>query len=423
MQNPLFRAYAEGYVQIYEEFTDQVRQTGLPFDPEGYEAEIATRRDALRAKGAIFRNNGHSIYAGRISPACVACQKGVGSATFYTSLKCHRNCFYCFNPNQEDYSLQTQTQRDPAAELRELSDQGFQVSHLALTGGEPLLYPKEACGFFATARERFPGAHTRLYTAGDHVNRDLLRRLRDAGLTEIRFSVRAHDGAHGRRHTYDRIALAKEYIPAVMVETPVLPGTIDIMKEMLLELDHMHVFGANLLEFCFPFHNAEAFRKRGYLVKHRPYETLYDYWYAGGLPVSRSELDCLELLEFTLDKGLGIGVHYCSLENKHTGQVYLQNWGQSVPPTAAFSERDYFFKVAKVFGDDVSLVQAALDGAGEPYAGYLEFHPALIERLRGMNLEVGIGTCVVEHRPEGQVLRELKIGLTRPELFDPAVDL
>ncbi len=402
---------------------EQVRQLGLEFDPRDCAAETAALRSSLGRKGATFRNNGHSIHVGRISSACVACQKGVGSATFYTSLKCHRSCFYCFNPNQEDFDLHSHAKRDVSAELRSMHDQGFRVSHLALTGGEPLLYPEEAAAFFRTARERFPGAHTRLYTAGDHINRDLLRQLKEAGLAEIRFSVRAHDGAHGRRHTYDRIAMAREYIPAVMVETPVLPGTLDVMKEMLLELERLQVFGVNLLEFCFPLNNVEAFRKRGYLLKRRPYETLYDYWYAGGLPISWSELECLQLLEFALDQGLGLGVHYCSLENKHTGQIYQQNWGQPVPETAWFSERDYFYKVAKVFGADIAPVQAALGGQGQERDGYLEFHPALIERLKGLDVEVGICAFVVEGRPEGRVTRELKIGLTTPATFDPAADL
>lgn len=38
-------------------------------------------------------------------------------------------------------------------------------------------------------------------------------------------------------------------------------------------------------------------------------------------------------------------------------------------------------------------------------------------------MEVGICTCVVEHRAEGTVLRELKVGLTTPGTFDVAADL
>ena len=429
VKNPQLRAYAEGYAEIYDEFAEAVKGYGLDFDPVSYEAEVAARRASLRARGAIFRNNDHSIYTGRISPACEACQKGIGSLTFYVSLKCHRKCFYCFNHNQEDYQLHTETKRDVVAELDQFASSGLGLSHVALTGGEPLLYPEDATGFFAAAREKFPGVHTRLYTSGDQIDREMLSQLQASGLQEIRFSVRAHDGEKGRRHTYERIALAREYIPQVMVETPVLPGTQEIMKEMLRELDRLGAFGINLLEFCFPLFNADEYQSRGYQVKQHPYETLYDYWYAGGLPVSRSELECLELMEWAMDEGLGIGIHYCSLENKHTGQIYQQDWGQKLSPVAHFSERDYFYKSAKVFGKDVLPVYKALSKAGrrdfvvDEERGFIEFNPMNLGRLKALDVEVGICTQVVEHREDGMVLRELKVGLTTPQTFEPEHDL
>ncbi|HEY3365473.1 MAG TPA: radical SAM protein [Symbiobacteriaceae bacterium] len=433
IRNRDLRAYAEVYAEIYDQFADTVRQTGIEFDPDDEAAKATARRDGLRdvlrAKGAGFRNNGHSIHTGPISPACEACAQGMGSATFYTSLRCHRSCFYCFNPNQEDYDQYNRVKRDVAAELVEMAAGGYQVGHLALTGGEPLLFPEEAVAFFRTAREQFPAVHTRLYTSGDHVDRELLARFQAAGLDEIRFSVRAHDSAAARRHTYERIALAREFVPAVMVETPVLPGTLDIMKEMLRELERLQVFGVNLLEFGFPFHNAEEFRRRGYKVKNRPYETLYDYWYAGGLPVAGSELDCLALLAYMLDEGMGISGHYCSLENKHTGQVFQQSWGAELPEVAYASERDYFWKSAKVFGADVTKVQKVFGRAGyrryvvNQAHRYLEFHPSRVADLKELDVEVGICTYVVERRPEGSVLRELKVGLTTPQTFDPGLDL
>ncbi|MDF2626947.1 MAG: radical family protein [Symbiobacteriaceae bacterium] len=427
VKNEQLRAHAETYVEIYEEFLEAVKGYGLDFDPVSCEAEVAARRQSLRAKGAIFRNNDHSIYTGRISPACEACQKGVGSLTFYVSLKCHRKCFYCFNHNQEDYQLHTETKRDVVAEVDEFAATGLGLSHVALTGGEPLLYPQETMDFFAAAGQRFPGVHTRLYTSGDQIDREMLSRLKESGLQEIRFSVRAHDGEKGRRHTYERIALAREYIPQVMVEMPVLPGTQEIMKEVLRELDRLGVFGINLLEFCYPLFNADEYQARGYQVKQQPYATLYDYWYAGGLPVSRSELECLELMEWALDEGLCIGIHYCSLENKHTGQIFQQNYGQKLSPVVHFSERDYFYKTAKVFGKDVMPVYKALSKAGRGgyvvSEGFIEFNPLFIGRLKDLDVEVGICTQVAEQREDGLVLRELKVGVTTPRTFEPDRDL
>ena len=148
------------------------------------------------------------------------------------------------------------------------------------------------------AQSNFPETYTRLYTCGDHIDAKILESLKDAGLQEIRFSIRMHDFEKGQRSIFDRIALAKDFIPYVMVEMPVLPDTLEEMKEILTELDRLGLFSINLLELCYPLANADVYREKGYKVKNRPFHVLYDYWYAGGVPVSRSELVCLDLLAF-----------------------------------------------------------------------------------------------------------------------------
>jgi len=75
------------------------------------------------------------------------------------------------------------------------------------------------------------------------------------------------------------------------------------------------IFGINLLEFCFPWNNVDVYRQHGYKIKARPHRVLYNYWYAGGLPIAGSETVCLDLVDFALQQGLKFGVHYCSLEN------------------------------------------------------------------------------------------------------------
>ena len=83
-----------------------------------------------------------------------------------------------------------------------------------------------------------------------------------------------------------------------------------------------------------PYNNAPEFARRGLQLRWPPYQTLYNFWYAGGLPVAGSELECLRLLEFAAQQDLRLGVHYCSLENKNTGQVWQQNHGSpaQTPP-------------------------------------------------------------------------------------------
>ncbi len=147
---------------------------------------------------------------------------------------------------------------------------------------------------------------------------------------------------------------------------------------------------------------------------------------AGGLPVAGSEPVCLALVAFALEAGLQLGVHYCSLENKHTGQVFRQNASQPLPATYAFSERDYFWKTVKAYGADISRVRRALRGqpAGLRRASddgtCLELHPSQVAALRaaGLDVELGLSFNILEARADGQYLRELKLALIRPATFD-----
>jgi pyruvate formate-lyase activating enzyme-like uncharacterized protein len=429
IRNPVLREYANIYIRIYQEFMDQVRGMGLEIEAEDPSSLVSQKMAELRKKGAVLRNSDKSIYANRISPSCVACQTGIGSSTFFISLKCHRDCFFCFNPNQENYEYYLGHRRDLVAELDELRKTNPRMSHLALTGGEPLLYKEETYRFFEHARRLYPNAHTRLYTSGDHIDRPTLEALQKSGLKEIRFSIRMQDLAKGHRNTLDNIALSREYVPNVMVEMPVLPDTVAEMKDVLVELDRMQIFGINLLEFCFPLNNVETYRKMGYKIKARPFRVLYDYWYAGGLPIAGSELACLDLMAFALDTGLKLGLHYCSLENKHTGQVHRQNSEMSLPKHMYFSQKDYFLKTAKVFGDDIPPVQQSLEKAG--YRDYLvnerqqslEFHVSQISALKKLDIEVGVCTSVVEMRGDEPVLRELKVDITTPQSFRLSKDV
>jgi len=429
IKNPRLAAHAALYHQIERDFFARVRELGIAIDSHDDRAEVAAKIARVVSMGATRRNDDKSIVVNHISPSCAACQTGLGAATFFISLKCHRSCFFCFNPNQENYDAFQTQQRDWRGELAEIHASGARLEHIALTGGEPLLHRDETVAFFNYAHEKFPHAYKRLYTSGDHLDGELLTALQHARLDEIRFSIRLYDSEQARRHTYDRVALAKRFVPNVMVEMPVLPGALDEMKQVLVRLDELGVFGINLLEFCFPLNNADVYRDQGYRIKARPFRVLYDYGYAGGLPVAQSELDCLDLVEFALAQKLKLGVHYCSLENKHTGELYQRHYEQPIPAHLYFSPRDYFLKSAKVFGKDLKPVLAIFEQTG--YRGwqrnrdryYLEFHVSQIPALKELAVEIGVSTSVLEARPDGDVIRDKKLDLTTPQTFDLANDL
>ena len=429
IQNVVFREYAQRYVQIYADFMAQISQFGVDLEDRSSGEEYCRRVERLCEMGATLRNDDKSVVINQLSPSCEACRTGEDSATFFISLRCHRNCYYCFNPNQENYEYFLDHKRNVVAELEEYAAHGVALKHIALTGGEPLLQPDEAIRFFEKARRLFPEAQTRLYTSGDHLTEAMCQALKAAGLDEIRISLRLHDADKALEYTFKQLALAKSFIPRVMVEMPVLPGSFDEMKAALVRLDEIGIFGINLLEFCFPYTQPEIFRQNGFKLKVRPFRVLYDYWYAGGLPVAGSEQVCLEMVEFAMRERLRIGVHYCSLENKHSGQIFQQNTNQKIAKSATLSRKDFFIKTAKVFGEDIARVKPLLyKGRGVSFDldkvhNVLAFHPEHIALLKSLDVQIGISTNVMETRQDGAYLRELVVDLTTPQTFDYVQDI
>ncbi|MDQ0155411.1 radical SAM protein [Robertmurraya andreesenii] len=422
IKNKVFQQYAQIYTNIERRTIEHIETFGLPFEVKALDSEKELKLRKLENAGATIRNNKKSVVTGRISSACEACQTGTGSYTTYTSLKCHRSCYFCFNPNQDDYTFYKNQQKDIKKELLELVNSGVKLKHLALTGGEPLLFKDETVEFFETANDLIPEAYTRLYTTGDLLDEELLEKLQKSGLDEIRFSIKMDDSYKRINFTLGRIELAKKYIPNIMVEMPVIPGTLNEMKVLLLKLDKIDIFGINLLEFCFPLGNAEAFKERGFQLKYPPYEMYYNYWYAGGLAVAESEKECLELVEFALKENLNLGVHYCSLENKHTGQVYQQNYGGALDRTYTFSDIDYFFKTAKVFGTERKKVKLLLEKNEIHYTendqyDFIQFSIHAIKHLRNKNIEIAISSNVAEREDGEQLIREIGLDWTTPDLF------
>lgn len=423
IKNQTFSNYAHLFTNIEENTMRSIQSFGLPFERESKSVQRKDKLDKLRAREAIVRNNDKSIYTNRISSACEACQTGTGSYTSFISLKCHRDCYFCFNKNQEDYTFYSNHEKDANEELAYLIDSGYELKHLALTGGEPLLHKDETISFFKLAQKISPHTFTRLYTAGDLLTEEVLKQLQATGLDEIRISIKMEDPLRRRKRVLDKVELAQKYIPQVLVEMPVIPGTLEGMKQLLLDLDNLGIFGINLLEFCFPLVNSQSFTEEGFTLKDPPYDVYYNYWYAGGLAVADSEDLCLDLLEFALDEKLELGVHYCSLENKFTGQIYQQNHDQVMNHTYHFSSRDYFYKTAKAFGCDKEVVQTQLEGVGIPYTldeehNFIQFPIHAIKLLRAKDIELAIVSNVVDKRMDENVIQEVSLDWTTSTLFE-----
>jgi len=377
----------------------------------------------LERCNVISRNKGRSLYVNYISPACLDCTTGEYSQTYFYTLKCNYNCYFCSNRNQMNYDEHVMHINNALEELK-LTANHRTLKSVALTGGEPLLFPEKCYDFFSYTKKHIPLAHTRLYTNGSFLDEKVLERLKISGLNELRVSVKLDDALQYNNDIIEKVRLAVQYIPAVMIEMPVIPGSLDNMKELLLDLEKYGIKGINILEFLYPWHSSEEYIKRGFSIKATPYNVIYGYEYAGGLPVEGSELECLDLLLFALERELSLGVHYCSLENKLLSQIYFQNRSSELLPHEYMSVNDFFIKTAKVYDQEVSRAKKILgehkhnDYIENEELGYIEFHPKYV-KLIPRGVPVGISYNIVEFDPDSgeSYMRELKIDLTYPEMF------
>ncbi len=414
---PTLAAWLSEYDAIQREYIDSLAGFGVDFASR--DADLPQRQallKQLRSQGARFRNGGASISTGPLSSACVACADDPGSRTFYLSLACNRDCYFCFNKNQVNYEADRLLKKNWRQEVDEFLEGAVPVTHVALTGGEPLLHVQEALAFFAHVHEAAPQAHLRLYSDGDFLDEGLARQLADAGLQELRLSVKP-DEPGAFEEAIRRLAMAKQFIPDVMVEMPVAPDMLEEMKGLLLGMNAIGAFGINLLEFGYPMGDWAPFAARGYQIANPPFAIPYEYSYAGGLPVAGSEQACLQLLDWAMDQGLEMGIHYCSLENKNRMQMHQQNTQARLDGALwLFDDEDFFWKTAKVFDGDMAVTKQLLKAAGVPYQEdpdeeSLQFHPRHLPLVAGAGTLPAISFNVLENYPEGIAVRELALRL------------
>lgn len=417
-ENEPLRAALRHYDEVRDTYLRALGEHGVEFAPAGSsDAEIARLRGELEKRGAQFRNAGASIRMGWISKACIECTGNKGSETFSTTFKCHRDCYFCFNHNQADYDkffregCPWEEGLDRAAKTYE---NGLAV--IGLTGGEPLLSFEDSIRFLNRARELFPEAHKRMYTSGDLLTEDMARRLRDADLQEIRFSVKDFDPERVQERVLDAMRLAKRYIPDVMVEMPIIPGTEARMKELLASFEEIGIRGINMLEFCFPFHSWDEFARRGLSVRNPPFDVMYDYGYSGGLPIAGSEELALSLMIWAHDQGFSFGMHYCSLDNKHRSEMRQRNERAAhAHPCFTFDEGDFFLKAGKVFGPDREVARPVLATAGctamidSDEEDSTTFPVRYLNYLRGVNVTPAVAFAVLESDENGSYIQELDL--------------
>jgi uncharacterized protein len=288
-----------------------IREYGYSYDslafPSREQAEACTdERDVLLrwlSGRAEFGCKGTKVDCRDLSPGCRACMEGSWSCLFING-RCNCNCFYC--PSPQDQTGVPQTNGIPFASADDYAEYlaalGF--TGASLSGGEPLLTMERTLEYLSAIRRRCGDAiHIWLYTNGTLLSGDICRRLRDAGLDEIRFDIGA------TRYNLKKLRVAVGIIPVITVEIPAVPEEFALMQEKLLEMADAGVNHLNLHQLRLTPHNFKNLSNRGYTFIHGEKVTVLE-----------SELAALRLVRHALENRIPLPVNYCSFPYKRRFQ-------------------------------------------------------------------------------------------------------
>jgi len=242
-------------------------------------------------------------HTGPLSPGCLLCGQGSWSCLFING-KCNCRCFYC-PTSQDDLSVPT-TNRLTFERAEDYSDyvREFGFTGVSISGGEPLLTLDRTLDYIRTVRQKNgDGLHIWMYTNGTLLDQDTVLKLKDAGLSEIRFDLGARD------YRLDALRLAVGHIPVVTVEVPAVPEDRDTLASLIPVLHDEGVNHLNLHQLRLTPHNSRFLKKRNYTLLHGERVTVLE-----------SELTVLYLLNRAVLEGFRLPVNYCAFAYKNQHQ-------------------------------------------------------------------------------------------------------
>ncbi|MBM9512293.1 radical SAM protein [Desulfogranum marinum] len=287
------------------EFGNRYEQLFFP-DEETLSEADKRRRYLLQelAESVSFGCLGTKLDMSNLSPGCRICIEGQWSCLFING-KCNGNCFYC--PTSQDEiglpTTNTLTFQDPKEYAAYLQVFGFKGT--SISGGEPLLTLDKTVRFIRSIKNRFGGdVHVWLYTNGILATREIMKKLADAGLNEIRFDI----GATGYR--LRQLDHAVGIIPTVTVEIPAVPEESERMINLLPSLYDCGVQHLNLHQLRLTPYNFKKLVTRGYRFLHGKKMAVLD-----------SELAALEILLHGKKKNINLPINYCSFPYKDRFQA------------------------------------------------------------------------------------------------------
>ncbi len=280
-------------------------------------AEAEAERKAILASisGSLsYGYNGTKPYYLDISPGCRHCGEGTWSCLFINGT-CNGTCFFC--PSEQNEQGEPVTN---AMEFKTTSDyldyiENFNIKGVSISGGEPLITIDKSIKFLSAVQERYKDKiHKWLYTNAILLTEEKLKKLKNAGLNEIRLNL------YAQGYNIEKAVMAAEFIDTVTVEIPAIPEDYDQLCRMIKELHDNGIKYLNLHQLRCTSYNFKKFIERGYTFLHGQDATVLE-----------SELTALKAIKNAADSEIKLPINYCSFVYRNNFQR-IRARQRSAPP-------------------------------------------------------------------------------------------
>ena len=245
-----------------------------------------------------------SLVVGNLPCGCVFCGKGSKMVLFVTGL-CHSNCFYC--PLSQEKAgkdvifadeMPVTNDDDVLYEVDAIGGEGSGFS-----GGDPLCNLDRTLHYISFLKaKRGENFHIHLYTSITDVEKDVLRRLQDAGLDEIRF--------HPQTQDWSGIERALQFNMDVGIEVPALPERLGDLQKLAQRAEDIGVSFININELEASETNFEKLVALGMRLTSMDSASI-----AGSSTVAK------EFVQWASENLDELNVHYCTARFKDAVQM------------------------------------------------------------------------------------------------------
>jgi len=250
-------------------------------------------------------------WVGELPTGCKLCKKGLKSVVFLTGL-CSESCFYCPVSNERRGRDVTYINDELVNNFDELISEVKACGSrgVGITGGEPLLRFSRLIQVIKVLKENFStGFHIHLYTSGKQLTESMLKELVNVGLDELRI------------HPVDEVSIKvlKKVITKFVgslslgIEVPAIPGRFEWLKGLVLMANDLGLEFVNMNELEVSESNVDELIMRGY----RPSAERF-------MSAEGSHETALRVIEWVMNEGLSITVHYCPAIFKDRYQYRLR---------------------------------------------------------------------------------------------------